>query len=154
MQSSKFLNLYEIAYSNLACKGKTIGKSIRFSSQAEREDYALLMLLYMAIMKKERHIKTDLYQAFEELKIYLEDANAWAEPGTHYLFLSQEDVPYSKGQIKLKNNALQFLSCSVLLICRVNIDKKFTYEGKGKRVVVTATRRISSLGSKDKEEFV
>ena len=106
MQSSKFLNLYEIAYSNLACKGKTIGKSIRFSSQAEREDYALLMLLYMAIMKKERHIKTDLYQAFEELKIYLEDANAWAEPGTHYLFLSQEDVPYSKGQIKLKNNAL------------------------------------------------
>lgn len=84
--------MYEVEFTNLDTKGELLKKVVVFEGESDRKLYFNQVLLYLAILDKSWQIPVDFSKAYDELKIYLEDKDAWIHPGTHYLVLRKTDL--------------------------------------------------------------
>jgi SAM-dependent methyltransferase len=79
--------LYKIAFTSLDVQGNPLRERTRLEGLRERKLYSNLALLFLHIINRGYGVSVDFPSAYEEVKSYLEDENAWVCPGFHYFIL-------------------------------------------------------------------
>ncbi|MBA3237362.1 MAG: methyltransferase domain-containing protein [Parachlamydiaceae bacterium] len=89
-EQSHLSDLYEIVSSNLDVTGKFLHENTRLEGEQSRKLYFNHNLLFLALLHRTYHVQIDLDKAYNELKEYLEDENAWTVLGMHYLVIKKK----------------------------------------------------------------
>jgi SAM-dependent methyltransferase len=89
-QQSQLSELYEIVSSNLDGTGKILHENIRLEGEQVRKRYFNHNLLFLTLLHRTYQVQIDINNAYNELKEYLEDENAWTILGMHYLVLKKK----------------------------------------------------------------
>lgn len=90
--ASSLCDLYKIVFSNLDEHGTIVHESYRLDGINHRMLYANHSLLFLTILQRTYHISIDLYQAYNEIKDYFNDENAWTVPGIHCVVLQKKQA--------------------------------------------------------------
>lgn len=89
-KQSPLAELYEVLFSNLDRDGHIQHESICLKGEHNRQLYFNHSLLFLKVLSLTYHIPVELSRAYDELKEYLEDENAWMVPGMHFLVLKRK----------------------------------------------------------------
>lgn len=89
-KSSQLSEFYEMYSSNLDAEGNVLRESVRLEGEQTRRLYFNHALLFLTLVHRTYQVEVDLEKAYEELKEYLEDENAWTALGLHYLILKKK----------------------------------------------------------------
>lgn len=89
-QQSQLSELYEIFSSNLDATGKVLHENIRLEGEQTRKLYFNHNLLFLTLLHRTYQVQIDINEAYNELKEYLADENAWTVLGMHYLVLKKK----------------------------------------------------------------
>lgn len=89
-QQSPLSELYELISSNIDTTGKIVYKNICLEGERIRERYFNHNLLFLTLLHRTYHVQIDIQKAYNELKQYLNDENAWTVLGMHYLVLKKK----------------------------------------------------------------
>lgn len=81
---------FKLIYSNLDSEGNIVHYNVDYTKRHNKALFFKHCLLLLAFIEKNFGIKVDLSQAYDELKSYVEDANAWTSPGMHFLVLKKK----------------------------------------------------------------
>jgi len=84
-----FYNLFEVVFSNLDTSGQIIYQTPYFLGEAERKQFFNHALLFLTLIHRFYNIPVDLGKAYDELKDYTNDENAWTTIGIHFLVLKK-----------------------------------------------------------------
>ncbi|MBS0636429.1 MAG: methyltransferase domain-containing protein [Verrucomicrobia bacterium] len=87
---SPLSELYEVVFSNLDSSGNILFDTIRFEGAEGKRLYFNHSLLFLNLLHRTYQIPIDLNKAYDELKAYFDDENAWSTPGMHYLVLKRK----------------------------------------------------------------
>jgi len=90
-QQSTIGQLYDLVFSNLDIHGNTQYESICLKGERNRKLYFNHGLLFLKILSLTYQLPVDLSKAYDELKDYLDDKNAWNIPGMHLLVLKRRE---------------------------------------------------------------
>lgn len=88
--NSPLSKLYEVVFSNLDRSGNVLHDTPHYSTDEERVAFFNHILLFLTILKRFYHLPFDLRVAYDELKEYVRDKNAWTTIGCHYLVLKKK----------------------------------------------------------------
>jgi hypothetical protein len=89
-KQSSVNEFYDLVFSNLDSKGKIQHESICLKGKENRKLYFNHGLLFLKLLSLTYQLPVDLSIAYDELKNYLEDENAWVIPGMHLLVLKKK----------------------------------------------------------------
>lgn len=81
---------YEVVSSNLDASGGVLHENIRLEGEQTRRLYFNHSLLFLTLVHRTYKVPIDLNRAYNELKEYLEDEDAWTVLGMHYLILKKK----------------------------------------------------------------
>lgn len=87
---STLSQLYEVVFSNLDKNGNALVNFPYDTAETERKTFADQILLFLTLVNRVYHIPVDLSAAYDELKAYTKDENAWTTIGLHYLVLKKK----------------------------------------------------------------
>lgn len=82
--------LFALVDSNLDRNGMVLKNSIVFSGDEDRARLFAHMLYLLALLQKKYQIPVDWERAYEEIRGYYEDENAWLSPGLHFLVMRKK----------------------------------------------------------------
>lgn len=91
-QNSILSELYDVTFSNLDINGHVQHEIICLKGEKNRNLFFNHGLLGLSLMSKIYQIPVELSQAYDELKVYLEEENAWSMPGIHLLVLKRKSL--------------------------------------------------------------
>jgi SAM-dependent methyltransferase len=84
-QQSQLSELYEVVSSNVDPTGKLLHENIRLEGEMVRKRYFNHNLLFLTLLHRTYQVQIDINKAYDQLKEYLEDEEAWTVLGMHYL---------------------------------------------------------------------
>jgi SAM-dependent methyltransferase len=87
---SPLSGLYEVVFSNLDAKGNIFCGGIQSKGKRAREIYFNYGLLFLTLVHRTYQVPVNLDKAYEELKSYREDKEAWSSMGMHLLVLKKK----------------------------------------------------------------
>lgn len=82
---------YDLVFSNLDIHGNTLATIIHYEENQDKELYFNHGLLILELFKRIAGIQIDLSKAYDQLREYVNDKNAWTSPGMHYLVLKKRE---------------------------------------------------------------
>jgi SAM-dependent methyltransferase len=89
-EKSPLSELYEVVSSNLDKHGNIVIDSVRLEGEQNRTLCFNHSLFFLNLLHRTYHIPVDLSGAYDELRDYLADENAWNSPGMHFLVLKKK----------------------------------------------------------------
>jgi hypothetical protein len=89
-KQSPLNEFYEVAFSNLDGAGNIQHEIVCLKGEQTRRLYFNHSLLFLTLLSITYQIPVDIIKAYDELKEYLEDENAWIVPGMHFLVLKRK----------------------------------------------------------------
>ncbi len=87
---SQLSGLYEVVYSNLDATGNVLDEVLRLEGEQARKRYSNHNLLFLTLVHRTYQVKVDMSKAYDEIREYLDDENAWTVLGMHYLILKKK----------------------------------------------------------------
>lgn len=89
IEDSPLNELYELYFSNIDMAGNVLSEVVRFEGERDRKLFFNHGLLFITLLQRTYKIPVDLDTAYNELKEYLEDKDAWISLGMHYMILKK-----------------------------------------------------------------
>lgn len=87
---SPLADLYEVAFSNIDRDGNLVAEIICLKGAQSRALYFNHGLLFLTLVHRTFDVPIALGAAYDELRSYCEDEEAWTSPGCHFLVLRKK----------------------------------------------------------------